>query len=526
MKRIIAKLALLPFELLAKIAKLLFHRIGIMAVMLILQIALYVSAFLLLRETRYYDLVVAVLMVLTIFAVLWIIGSQSNPGYKIGWIILVLALIPFGSLAYLLLGGNRMSAFNQRRLRTMDRRMRQHLGSECERSVSLAALMGEDAGCMARYLERTSYCPVYGNTDVKYYPLGDDCYEDILDALRSAKRYIFIEYFIIEEGKLWNSIVDILEEKAAQGVEVRVIYDDVGSMFTLPSNYPRKLEAKGIHCRVFNRLVPVLSLRQNNRDHRKYMIIDGRVAFTGGINMADEYINEKTRFGHWKDSAIRLEGDAVWSMTVSFLSMWDFTRNEQEHFSPFHPEPAHGGATGYVQPYHDCPWDNEPVGQTVYLNLINRAKRYVYITTPYLIIDYSLTMALTSAAKSGVDVRIITPHIPDKKTVFEVTRAYYEELLEAGVQIFEYEPGFIHSKNFVVDDKFATVGTVNLDYRSMFLHFENGVLMYDTPAVAEIRDDFLDTQTRSLMVTETECKLLPWYRKMLRGILRVFAPLL
>ena len=220
------------------------------------------------------------------------------------------------------------------------------------------------------------------------------------------------------------------------------------------------------------------------------MIIDGQVAFTGGINMADEYINVKRRFGHWKDSAIRLEGDAVWSMTVSFLAMWDFTHSEEEHFTPFRPAPARGGTVGYVQPYHDCPWDNEPVGQSVYLHLINRAKRYVYITTPYLVIDYSLTVALTNAAKAGVDVRIITPHIPDKKTVFEMTRSYYEELLEAGVQIFEYEPGFIHSKNFVVDDLWATVGTVNLDYRSMFLHFENGVLLYGTPSVHHIRDDF------------------------------------
>lgn len=526
MKRILGQLAMLPVRLLSGIGKLLFHRMGIMCILLVAQIALYAAGILLLRDSEFFHYIRTLFLILSVLAVVWIVGSKSNPGYKMGWIILVLALVPFGSLAYILLGGNRMSPFNQRRLRTMERKMRQHLGSECERSDSLASLLGEDAGCMARYLERTSWCPVYGNTDVKYYPLGDDCYQDILDALHSAKQYIFIEYFIIEEGKLWNSVVEILEEKAAQGVEVRVIYDDVGSMFTLPANYPTQLEKKGIHCRVFNRLVPILSLRQNNRDHRKYMIVDGRVAFTGGINMADEYINVKPRFGHWKDSAIRLEGDAVWSMTVSFLSMWDFTRNEQEHFTPFRPEPAHGGAEGYVQPYHDCPWDEEPVGQTVYLNLINRAKKYVYITTPYLIIDYSLTVALTSAAKSGVDVRIITPHIPDKKTVFEVTRAYYEELLEAGVQIFEYEPGFIHSKNFVVDDLYATVGTVNLDYRSMFLHFENGVLLYDTPSVADIRDDFLDTQTKCLMVTETECRLVPWYRKVARSVLKVFAPLL
>lgn len=526
MKQALGKIAALPFRILGLVAKLLFHRTGIMAILLLLQIALYVAGILLLRDSRIFDVIKVIFTILSVLSVVWIVGSKSNPGYKIGWIILILALVPFGALAYILLGGNKMSGFNQRRLRTMDRRMRHYLGGECERSRSLAVLVSEEASCTARYLERTSYCPVYGNTEVKYYPLGDDCYEDILSALRAAKKYVFVEYFIIEEGKLWNSVLDILEEKAKQGVEVRVIYDDVGSLFTLPANYPSKLEKKGIHCRVFNRLVPVLSLRQNNRDHRKYMIVDGRVAFTGGINMADEYINVKPRFGHWKDTAVRLEGDAVWSMTVSFLSMWDYTRNEAERLAPFRPEPAAFGAEGYVQPYHDCPWDDEPVGLSVYLNLINRAKKYVYITTPYLVIDYSMTMALTTAAKSGVDVRIITPHIPDKKTVFEVTRAYYEELLEAGVQIFEYEPGFVHGKNCVVDDRYATVGTINLDYRSMFLHFENGVVLYDSPAVAEIRDDFLDTQTKSLMVTETECKLIPWYRKLLRRFLKVFAPLL
>ena len=312
----------------------------------------------------------------------------------------------------------------------------------------------------------------------------------------------------------------------AAGVEVRVIYDDIGSMFTLPADYSKRLEKEGIKCRVFNRLVPVVSLRQNNRDHRKYMIIDGKVAFTGGINMADEYINAKERFGHWKDSAIRLEGDAVWSMTVSFLSMWDFTASQEEQLSVFKPNPAPSGEAGYVQPYHDCPWDHESVGQTVYLNLINRAKKYVYITTPYLVIDYSITMALTTAAKSGVDVRIITPHIPDKKTVFEVTRAHYKELLSAGVKIYEYEPGFIHSKNFVVDDRYATVGTVNMDYRSMFLHFENGVLLYDTPSVADVKSDFLDTQEKSLEVTYEDCLSVPLYRRMFRGVLRAFATLL
>ena len=506
----------------SRIGKLLFHRMGIVGVLIIAQIILYAAGLIVLRDSQYFNMVEWLFLTLSVLAAAWIVGSRSNPGYQIGWLIIVLGLMPFGSLAYLLLGGNHLSAFNQRRLRTMERKIRKNLGGECGRSAYLGELMGEDAACMARYLEQTTHCPVYGNTHTKYYPLGDNCYDDILAALRGAERYIFIEYFIIEEGKLWNSILDILKEKVQRGVEVRVIYDDIGSMATLPSDYPARLEKMGVQCRVFNRFVPVVSLRQNNRD----MIVDGRVAFTGGINMADEYINVKPRFGHWKDSAIRLEGDAVWSMTVSFLSMWDFTHSEEEHFTPFRPLPARGGTVGYVQPYHDCPWDREPVGQTVYLSLIYRAKRYVYITTPYLVIDYSLTVALTTAAKSGVDVRIITPHIPDKKTVFEMTRSYYEELVEAGVKIFEYEPGFIHSKNFVVDDLWATVGTVNLDYRSMFLHFENGVLLYGTPSVADIRNDFLDTQTKSLPVTLADCRAISLPHRLLRDLLRLFAPLL
>lgn len=513
-------------KMLARLGKLMFHRMGIIAMMLIMQLAFYAAVIATFRNTPYYQTFSWVLLVLSVLVVLWIVGNRSNPGYKIGWIIIVLVFLPFGSVAYLLLGGNRLSKYNQRRLKAMEEKVRKNLGHDCNRSEVLARLKGEDAGRMVRYLEQTVNCPVYGNTQTKYYPLGDDCYGDILTALEGARRYIFIEYFIIEEGKLWNSVLEVLRRKAGEGVEVRVIYDDVGSIFTLPADYPARLEKLGIHCRVFNRMVPVLSLRQNNRDHRKYMIVDGRVAFTGGINMADEYINAKPRFGHWKDMAIRLEGDAVWSMTVSFLSMWDFTQKREEDLKVYRPEPAVAGAEGYIQPYHDCPWDDEPVGQTVYLNLINRAKRYVYITTPYLVIDSTLTMALTAAAKSGVDVRIITPHIPDKKTVFEVTRAYYQELIEAGVRIYEYTPGFIHGKVFVVDDDYATVGTVNLDYRSMFLHFENGVLLYGTPTVKEIRDDFLNTQEKSLQVTMEDCRRVPLLRRLLRDMLRVFAPLL
>ncbi|WP_317380814.1 phospholipase D-like domain-containing protein, partial [uncultured Intestinimonas sp.] len=293
--------------------------------------------------------------------------------------------------------------------------------------------------------------------------------------------------------------------------------------------YAAELEKRtGIRCCVFNPFVPILSLRLNNRDHRKILVIDGKVAFTGGINLADEYINQKVRFGHWKDSAILVRGEAAWSMTVMFLSLWDDIRRtpaeDYDRFRPHWETPPTG--VGFVQPYTDSPLDGEAVGQSVYLNLINRARRYVYITTPYLIVDDSMNTALCIAAKSGVDVRIMTPHIPDKKMVFEVTRAHYGPLLEAGVKIYEYTPGFVHAKNFAVDDKFGTVGTVNVDYRSLFLHFENGVWLCGAPAVRDIRDDFLSTLEQCQPITLAQSRALPWWRRACRAVLRVFAPLM
>lgn len=506
------------------LAKILFHRMGVMLALIALQLFVYYSFMQWFSDyfVYYYWFGIA----FSVGAVLWIISKSDNPAYKLGWVILIMLAPVFGGVTYLLFGGNRLSRRNQERLRTMEGKLKQNLSCDCDRSGYLSEVAGADAGNMACYLERAAVCPVYGNTETKYYPLGDDCLEDMLDALEGAKHYIFVEYFIIQEGKLWNAVLDILTEKAAKGVEVRVIYDDIGSMFTLPSNYRQQLEQRGLQCRVFNRLVPVVSLRLNNRDHRKYLIIDGETAFTGGINMADEYINAVKRFGHWKDSVVCLRGDAVWSMVVSFLSMWDYTEGIAEDFRPFRALPAPAVDKGFVQPYSDCPWDNEAVGQTVYLNLINRAQNYVYITTPYLIVDYTVMTALTTAAKSGVDVRLITPHIPDKKSVFEVTRANYRELVEAGVKVYEYTPGFMHAKSFVSDDRYAVVGSVNLDYRSMFLHFENGVMLYDTPTVLDVKRDFLSTVEKSQPITMEICNSIPLWRQVMRSIFKVFAPLL
>ena len=351
--------------------------------------------------------------------------------------------------------------------------------------------LDEDAVGQIRYLERYASCPAYTNTRTEYFPVGDLAFVRMLEELEKAERYIFLEYFILQEGECWNAILDILERKAAAGVEVRLIYDDFGCMFTLPRTYNDQMAARGIQCRVFNRLVPVLTLRMNNRDHRKLCIIDGKVGFTGGMNLADEYINRRVRFGHWKDSAILLRGEAVWSMTVMFLSMWDYCSGWEEDFDLFRPEsmPRLPGS-GWVQPYTDTPLDHEKVGQAVYLNMISRARDYIYITTPYLIVDVATNTALCNAAKAGVDVRIITPHIPDKRSVFEVTKAHYPPLLEAGVKIYEYTPGFIHAKQCVCDGETAVVGTINLDYRSLYLHFENGVFLYDCEAIKDIRADF------------------------------------
>ncbi len=506
-----------------RLMKLLRHRAFLVGFSILVQLTVILT--MVLRFNEYYQQFNQVCFVLSLFIVIYIVGNRSNPSYKIAWIIPIMLFPIFGWLLYVMFGGNRLSKRTRRKMQSMNEVMIEELQSSCK-ADSFAELAGEDAKVMASYIERNAFCPVYSNTETEYFPLGENQFESILCELEKAEHYIFLEFFIIEPGKMWNSILGILEEKAAAGVEVRVLYDDMGSMFTLPRGYAKTLKKNGIKCCVFNPFLPVLSVRMNNRDHRKIMVIDGKVAYTGGTNLADEYINEKERFGHWKDTAILLRGEAVWSLTVMFLNMWNFAAGTREDFEVFRPELESNAGKGYVQPYGDSPLDDEPVGETVYLNLINKAKQYVYLTTPYLIIDHTTVNALASAAKAGVDVRIITPHIPDKKVIFEVTRAHYLPLLEAGVKIYEYTPGFIHAKIFAVDDRFGTVGTVNMDYRSMFLHFENGVMLYDTPSVLDIKKDFLATQAISQLVSLEDCKAIPLGKRVLRALLRVFAPLM
>ncbi len=507
-----------------KILRFITQRVVITALLIVLQ-ALLLFGFIW-KLDNYFVYFYAGSVLLSLLITLGIINSKSNPAYKIAWLIPILLFPVFGGLVYLLFGSDRTGRYLRKKLQGIGTEMDNVIGEAHRRSG--AEQLPPDAANQSRYISHCAYCPPYQNTTTEYLPLGEVKFERMVEELKKAKHYIFLEYFIIQEGKMWNTILDILRQKAAEGVDVRVIYDDMGCIMILPTGYDRTLEQMGIKCRIFNPFVPILSSRFNTRDHRKICVIDGNVGFTGGINLADEYINAYEKHGHWKDTSILLKGEAVFNLTVMFLSMWDYLDGTtgKTDYSRYYPTVWDENAKGYVQPFADNPLDDEAVGETVYLNLINKAKRYVYITTPYLILSSEMLTALTSAAKCGVDVRIITPHIPDKWYVHAVSRSHYQTLIEAGVKIYEYTPGFIHAKTFVVDDDYAVVGTINLDYRSLYLHFECAVWMYQTPSVAQVRDDFFKTQRISQEITLEECRSLSFPRRLGRSVLRVFAPLM
>ena len=484
-------------------------------------------AWLLISANRLTPLFLVLCALLSLLAAVHVINKNNNPAYKIAWLIPLFLLPLFGGLLYLMFGYRRVN----RRLTAVTEDIRTKYRCDgaprtCEETVS--ALAPRDAALQSRYISHASGCLPFGGTETAYYPSGEAMFSALCDALRSAKRYIFLEYFIIEEGQFWDTVLDILTERAAAGVEVRVMYDDFGSMMTLPITYERTLRKRGIRSHVFNPFNTVLSPRPNNRDHRKITVVDGVTAFVGGINLADEYINVREKHGHWKDTAVRLTGDAAWGVAVQFLSVWDADTRTGTDLQLYLPDAPTAPMTddGIVQPFTDIPMDDEQVGESVYFQMITRAEKYLYITMPYLILDHELMTALQTAAKSGVDVRIITPHIPDKKAVFFLTRSHYKPLLDAGVRIFEYTPGFIHAKSMVADDRFAVVGSINLDYRSLYLHLENAVWMYRTAAVGEVRDDITATLADCEEVHEDILGRMTFFKRLWLSILRTFAPLM
>jgi len=506
--------------------KKLLRRTTIVALLILLQMSILVVT--ILHLSNHYVYVYAAFTLISVVVAFVIVLRRDNPSYKLAWLLLVLGLPIFGGLFYLMFGGHRISKKLKESMNRSHEISKAQLESD-NRAVEYMQERDVSAVRQSQYICSRSGFPAWQNTQVDYFPLGEEKLRSLLEDLRKAEHYIFLEYFIIEPGIMWNSILQILEEKAARGVDVRVIYDDIGSGYTLPDYYEHTLRKKGIKCYAFNPFRPVVSVLANNRDHRKIVVIDGHTGYTGGINLADEYINEKNRFGHWKDTAVRLHGEAVWNLTVMFLQAWNGLAGKECDYQQYRPHVHHPEAfegEGVVQPYGDTPLDEETVGENVYLNIINRAKRYVWICTPYLIIDNEMMTALCLAAKNGIDVRIITPGVPDKWYVHMVTQAHYVQLVEAGVKIWEYTPGFIHAKSFVCDDSIATVGTVNLDYRSLYLHFECGVWMYNSPCITNIRRDFLQTLEKCAPISADYGKDMSLRKRLVRDFLRLFAPLM
>ena len=495
--------------------------LGIAAQMALLMVLVY-------YVSDYYFLIAFGFSLISLAAVLFIINRPGNPQVKLAWIVPIMAFPLFGGIIFFISGGKRP----KKKLRRALDRSRQLLndyrvGNLSQESKSAPSADYTDGQC--RYLERQGY-PVYENTGAEYFA---DCragWERMLEDLRSAEKFIFLEYFIIHPGVMWDPIVEILKEKAAAGVDVRLIYDDVGSINYVPHNYWKQLEACGIQCVAFNPYRPIYAVVMNHRDHRKITVVDGHIGYTGGMNFSDEYIGETVRFGEWRDNTMRLEGEAVRSMTLLFLQMWNANRptDGKEKIAAFMPDPVRSAAVrcpGWVQPYGDSPVDSEILAENVYLNVINQATDYVYIYTPYVVIDYEMTRALSLAARRGVDVRLVVPAIPDKKIVYALTKSYFPELMENGVKVYRFTPGFIHSKVFVADDRQAVVGSINLDYRSLTLHFENACMFVDHPVIPSVKADFLETFPRCQEVTVKKHRFNMLYHLYL-GLLRLFAPLL
>lgn len=500
------------------------HRLFVVG-LLILQIAFLVS--LILSGSSASIWISSILSLLSVFVSIHVISKREKPGYKLTWVFCILMLPIFGGVFYLIskmqLSGWRFRRQIQQSQEAVAKRLPPYEGT-----LEQVELSCPSCTRLAGYLQNTAGFPVYPEIRTEYFNSGEAYFEGLLRELPKARRYIFIESFIIEEGFMWGTVLKILQQKVQEGVEVRVLFDDFGCFLKLPRDYCNEIRKFGIQCEVFSPFRPALSMLQNNRDHRKIVSIDGMIAFTGGANLADEYINRVNRFGRWRDAALLTEGHAAWSLTLMFLQMWELASHKLPLYERFIPPviwETSQHTEAFVQPYADSPLDVENVAEHVYMQIITAARRYVYISTPYLIVDDSMVSALTLAAKSGVDVRILTPENWDKRLVHITTRSFYRELIEGGVKIFEYTGGFNHAKTFVSDDCVAVVGTVNMDYRSLYLHFECGACLYGAEAVMEVKQDFLEVLAGCRQITMEDCRA-GWLQGMVQETLRIFAPLM
>ena len=501
--------------------RVLFSRTGVVTLALMIQIG-----FLAVQGLKFQEFVPQVLWGKTAFLavmVLVIINSGMGSNSKITWLTIVMVLPVFGGLLYLYT----YSDIGHRALRQMVRRAQEQCTPpQCQQGMQALAEKNTALWQLACYLHGRGGAGVYQNTRVTYFASGEQKFEAMLDKLREAKRNIYLEYFIVEEGEMWGNVLQILAQKAAEGVEIKMMYDGGCEFSTLPHSYPKKLAKLGIHCRVFSPVRPFVSTHYNYRDHRKRLVIDNKIAFTGGVNLADEYINQKVRFGHWKDTAIMLEGEAAIGFADLFLQMWNVGQHSPQ--CPIAPpkQETQGADDGFVIPYGDSPLDEDRVGERVYMSILENAKEYVYIMTPYLILDEVMETALCFAAERGVDVRIMLPGIPDKKLPYALAKTHYRRLINSGIKIYEYTPGFLHAKCFVSDDDVAVVGSINLDYRSLYHHFECAALMYGCRCVGDIKADFLATQAACRPVTANVARHRPFVQRLLGSLLKLIAPLM
>lgn len=509
-----------------KLLKFFTNRILITVFFFLLQVAvLSVTLFVLSAWSVWIQLLFSLL---SIVVCLFILGKDQNPGYKLAWVIPILLFPLLGGALFVMMG--RPPKLRRKYKKQMDRvtSYTQELFREANRiTADNETRIPPSARRLYRFVNNGTDYPLYGDTETTYYDGGEAYFDAVLDELRKAQKFIYIEFFIIAAGKLWDRILDVLREKVAEGVEVRVIYDDVGCLFTLPAGYYKKLRAMGIRAHVFNKIRPVFDIRMNNRTHRKIIVIDNKVAFTGGLNIADEYVNRLDRHGYWKDTGMKFEGAAAASFSIMFLRFWLLLESEDADYARYLPRQAEEPSEhGWVQPLSAGPGNNLQIIENAFMELIGGARESLYITTPYLILDNEFVTALVLAAKSGIDVRIALPHVPDKKLVFMMSRSFYSILLKAGVKIYEYLPGFLHAKSVVCDDGLAYIGTCNLDYRSFYLHYECGALLYETPTVAEMKQDFLRLLPKCKEITYEEASNVTVFTKAARAVLRLFAPLM
>lgn len=509
-----------------KIFKFITGRLFIISFIILIQ--LLVLFFTIFKLSSYSIYIQGSLTLLSLIFALIVINDDSNPMFKISWLIPMLTVPVIGWMVYFMFQLFPKRKFSHKTKNKYQCILMSTKNIICQDETIINEINDADDPVlrMSQYIKNTSGMNIYKNTQTMFFPTGEEFFAKYIEELKKAEKFIFIEYFIIKDGKMWSQVLDILKEKAASGVEVRVMYDDLGTISLLDKNYDKQLQSYGIKCVIFNPYRASIDAFLNYRDHRKITVIDGNTGFTGGLNLSDEYINKKKRFGYWKDCAIMLKGDAVSSMSILFMQLWNLASKSIEHTYNEYFSSKSYPSDGFVQPFGDGPMTGNQTGELAYMGLINSARKYVYITTPYLILDNEMITALCHAAKSGVDVKIMTPNIPDKWYVHSVTRSNYPVLIKAGVKIYEYLPGFIHSKTIVADDIYGVVGTSNFDFRSFYLHFENGIFMYKSKAVCQVKQDYLQTLTKCSSVTLDMCKNTRLITRIVRSILKVFSPLM